>query len=279
MSTTVAGDARAFEPLRTVRSRKATCAVIAPLIAGLLLAAPGLALTAESGRADWTGVWVLEGSFMDKQDGSVIEAPRRPRRRADGTRIGPTLKGLYAKAQAEAAEASAKGIQIGDTTASCMPQGMPTFWGGPFAFEIMQTPKQINFFQEWNEQTRRVYLDGRPHPEDLDPMFNGHSVGHWEGDTLVVDSIGFRDQVYVAMADSGHSDRMHIVERIRLVAPEVLEVAMVITDEVAFEGPSTRTLRLKRRENMEIQEYVCAENNRNVPDESGVTTVILSGER
>jgi hypothetical protein len=228
---------------------------------------------------DWTGVWVLEGSFMDKQDGTVIEAPRPPRRRADGTRIGPTLKGVYAKAQAEAAAASAKGIQIGDTTASCMPQGMPTFWGGPFAFEIMQTPKQINFFQEWNEQTRRVYLDGRPHPDDLDPAFNGHSIGHWDGDTLVVDTIGFRDQVYVAMADSGHSDQMHIVERIRLVEPDVLEVALAITDEVAFEGPSSRILRLKRRANMEIQEYVCAENNRNTPDDSGTTTVILSGDR
>lgn len=261
--------------------RSSPTARTATLLAAAVMtwAVPMPALSADAARADWTGVWVLEGSFMEKQDGSVIEPPRRPRRRADGTRIGPSLKGIYAKAQAEAADASAKGIQIGDTTANCMPQGMPTFWGGPFAFEIMQTPKQINFFQEWNEQTRRVYLDGRPHPEDLDPAFNGHSVGHWEGDTLVVDSIGFRDQVYVAMADSGHSDRMHIVERIRLVDPDTLEVALAITDEVAFEGPSSRNLRLKRRPNMEIQEYVCAENNRNVPNDSGVTTVILSGDR
>lgn len=234
-----------------------------------------LAVSAEPARGDWTGVWVLQGSFMDKQDGSVIEAPRRPPAASAGG--GSQLKGKYAEAQAAAREAAAKGIQVGDPTASCMPQGMPTFWGGPFAFEIMHTPTQINVFQEWNEQTRRIYLDGRKHPEDLESTFNGHSVGHWEGNTLVVDSAGFREQLYIAMSNSGHSDQMHVAEQIRLVEPDVLEVAMTVTDEVAYVAPRTRTIRLKRRRDMEIQEYICAENNRNVPDESGKTTVILQG--
>lgn len=250
-------------------------------IAALLLAvgtnggAPALAMDPVSVRGDWTGVWVLEGTFMDKQDGSVIEPPRAPPAASAGG--GSQLKGKYAEAQAAARAAAAKGVQIGDSTANCMPQGMPTFWGGPFAFEIMHTANQINVFQEWNEQTRRIYTDGRKHPEDLEPTFNGHSIGHWEGNTLVVDSVGFRDQVYVAMVNSGHSEQMHVAERLRLVEPDVLEVIMVVTDEVAYVQPRSRTIRLKRRRDMEIQEYVCAENNRNAPDESGVTTVILPG--
>lgn len=253
-------------------------AVVAMLVATVVTwSTPALALDAESERGDWTGVWVIEGTFMDKQDGSVIEPPRRTR--PTSANAASPLKGKYAEAQKAAALAAEKGIQIGDSTASCMPQGMPTFWGGPFAFEIMQTGKQINVLQEWNEQTRRIYLDGRKHPEDLDPTFNGHSIGHWEGNTLVVDSVGFREQVYVAMVNSGHSDQMHITERLRLIEPDILEITMVITDELAYVQPQTRTTRLKRRRDMEIQEYICAENNRNAPDESGATTVILPGAK
>ncbi len=163
----------------------------------------------------------------------------------------------------------------------CLPQSATPITL-PFPHKFVQTKDVLVHITEFTTPGyRQIFLDGRPHPpaEEWNPSWMGHSVGHWEGGTLVVDTIGFRDQVYVAMADSGHSDRMHIVERIRMVEPDVLEVAMVITDDVAFEAPSTRTLRLKRRQGMEIQEYVCAENNRNTPDESGTTTVILSGDR
>lgn len=253
---------------------KAIATVLATI--AMTCATSTLAVSAESARGDWTGVWVLEGSFMDKQDGSVIEPNRLPPPPPPpGT--PSQLKGKYAEAQAAAMAAAAKGIQIGDSTANCMPQGMPTFWGGPFAFEIMQTPTQINVFQEWNEQTKRIYIDGRKHPEDLEPTFNGHSIGHWEGNTLVVDSVGFRDQVYIARSNTGHSDQLHVTERLRLVEPDVLEVAMTLTDEVAYVAPRSRTIRLKRRPDMEIQEYVCAENNRNAQDESGVTSVVIPG--
>jgi hypothetical protein len=115
----------------------------------------------------------------------------------------PEFKAVYLEKVQRRAQAEAQGKPIQDIGALCLPQGMPGFWNGPYAFEIIQTPKQLNFYQEWNEQTRRIYMDGRAHPEDPDPSYNGHSIAHWEAAVLVVDTVAigvgtplFRDVRY-----------------------------------------------------------------------------------
>jgi hypothetical protein len=255
---------------------RAGATLVAILAASLsfCLGASASAAAAPAARPDWNGLWVLANTFMDKASANFTGVEGGTEVENQQTFSEPKLKGDYlVKFQALQKEEAA-GRRTNDAGAECLPQGMPRFWHGPYAFEILQTPMQINVYQEWNEQTRRIYLDGRGHNPDADDTFNGHSVGHWEGRELVVDTAQIR-------ADSGmgagamHSDQIHITERIRQLAPDLIRVRMTVTDPQALAEPWVSEYTLRRKPKMEIQEYVCAENNRNTVDEHGVTQTII----
>ena len=134
---------------------------------------------------------------------------------------------------------------------------------------------------EWVAVPRRIYTDGRKHPpaEDLLPTWEGHSIGRWDGDTLVVDTIGLNGRTrplngYVANAVSAtpeslkvprlpSSDQMHLVERFRLVGNgDILEVTRTITDPKTYLRPFSNTVHLERRPDLDVQEYYCSDNTR-----------------
>jgi hypothetical protein len=226
-----------------------------------------------------SGVWVIADSFMDKQDGTSVAAPGRLSE-ANPDQIAmmlqlPVLKGDYEKRRLQAHALMAQGKPVDDTGALCLPQGMPAFWIGPYAFEILQTDKQINISQEWNEQTRRIYIDGRTHPRDYDPSYNGHSIGHWQGDELLIDTVGIREDTKIG-AESHHSDAIHIVERIKKTAPDLIRVEMTVYDPKAFMQPWVAVYRLRHKPGMEMQEYSCEDNNRNTVDANGVTQAVIA---
>ena len=227
---------------------------------------------------DWNGVWVIAGDFMDKQDGTEVAAPGRfdPAEQASLAANLPAYQGKYLEDYRASQKAIAAGKPVEDRGAMCLPQGMPAFWEGPYAFEIVQTRGQINISQEWNEQTRRIYLDERRQPADVQPTYNGHSIGHWEGAALVVDTIGIREDTHMT-GDAGgkHSDAIHITERLRSEGPDRLEVVMTVEDPKAFSRPWVETVHLHRKHGMEMMEYVCEENNRNPVSPGGVTEAIL----
>ncbi len=104
--------------------------------------------------------------------------------------------------------------------AACLPPGMPGIMGQPFPIDISYQPGRITIYAEAYEQPRWIYTDGRKLPDDPDPFFNGTSVGHWEGDTLVVETVGFSPETTIAPG-IGHSDKMKIVERFYLVNPKL----------------------------------------------------------
>jgi hypothetical protein len=252
-------------------------AVVSALLLGLgVLTATAASLAAtDSTRglrapADWNGIWVLADTFMDKQDGTSVATPGRAGEDHDPPISEPKLKGQYLLAHQARMQAEAAGKALDDTGAACIPQGMPRFWHGPYAFEIIQTPRQVNIYQEWNEQTRRVYLDGRQRNPDADPTYNGHSIGHWQGRELLIDTAEIRTDSGLG-AGAAHSDQIHITERIKQIAPDLLLVQMTVTDPQALAEPWISEYRLRRKPGMEIEEYVCAENNRNKPDENGTT--------
>ncbi len=244
-----------------------------------------LAGTAQAAKIpDLNGVWVVADSFMDRQDGGFLAAPARTEaNELEGKLFAmgmAKLKGEYAKraaaAQKAEAEAEAKGQPLGAPTADCIPPGMPSFWIGPYAFEFLQNAKQINIFQESWEQTRRIYLDGRKHPslDDADPLYQGHSIGHWEGDTLVVDTVNILPET--TLMGGPHSDKLSVSERFRLIKPDLLDIQVTVHDPDALEEPWVITRKLRRKPGMEIHDYVCAENNRNRSDANGITQAILS---
>jgi hypothetical protein len=111
----------------------------------------------------------------------------------------------------------------------------------------MVTPDEVRITWNWLNATRRIYTDGRPHPkgDDLLPSFMGHSIGRWEGDVLVVDTVGMMAGIY-DQSEAPHSDQIHLAERIRMVDADTLEDQMTITDPVMLERPWVVTRRYRR---------------------------------
>jgi hypothetical protein len=121
---------------------------------------------------------------------------------------------------------------------------------------------------EADSQVRRIWMNRGHLPEDeLEPTYYGDSIGRWEGDALVVDTVGFNTQTTIRGAP--HSDKMHIVERWTRKGPDTLEVQITITDPEAFTRPIVQTVTYGRRPDWRIREYSCNENNRDEPDASG----------
>jgi hypothetical protein len=132
----------------------------------------------------------------------------------------------------------------------------------------------MNIAQEAYSQVRRIYFD-KPQAtlDDIELGFYGRSVGRWEGETLVVDTIGIKD--YVRFRDTPHTPQMRIVERFRLVTPDILWDEITIEDPAVLEKPWTSTFAYKRMPDYEIIEYVC-EDNREYADEEGVTRLRIN---
>jgi hypothetical protein len=122
---------------------------------------------------------------------------------------------------------------------------------------------------------RHIYTDGRPFPQDPDPRFFGTSIGRWEGDTLVVESIGFSPSITLAPGVP-HSDKMKIVERFRLSGPNTMTIETTLTDPEALTAPVVTNNTLQRHREWTIAEYICQENNRNFLDDSGKAGVRLT---
>jgi hypothetical protein len=229
-----------------------------------------LALAAVAGSApaqvpaqnvpNFIGIWEREGGILFDpavRTGEALKPPLTPAAQA-------RYDAIMAKARA--------GTPVADPGALCLPAGMPRVMVMTYPMEILQTPGQVTIIAEWSSQTRRIFTDGRPHPADPDPTYQGHSIGHWEGDTLVIDTVGVRADTVFDSSGLGHSDKMRIAERMRLVSPTELEDQITITDPETFTRPWTVTRKYKRGgKDLQIMEYICEENNRNPVDASGVT--------
>lgn len=141
----------------------------------------------------------------------------------------------------------------------CLPRGVPDTINEPYPIQIVQTPTQVVILYEAGEYFRVIPTDGRPHPEDLDPTWMGNSVGHWDGDTLVVDVTGVNDKVSVG--EYRHTTAYHVVERFQRVSYDTLKYSATIDDPNVFAAPWTEVSTLTLHPEWQIQEYICNENN------------------
>jgi hypothetical protein len=141
----------------------------------------------------------------------------------------------------------------------CLPRGVPDTIGEPYPVQIVQTPNLVVILYEAGEFFRVIPTDGRPHPSDLDPTWMGNSVGHWEGDTLVVDVTGVNDKVSVG--EYRHTTAYHVVERFQRVSYDTLKYSATIDDPNVFAAPWTEVGTFTLHPEWYIQEYICDENN------------------
>ena len=210
---------------------------------------------------DWGGIW--EVTFGGG-----------PRGAADP----PSFTPAYAATLKEYQDKSRSGEIEDGPSANCVPNGMPSIMSQPYPLEILLTPGKITMVIEAYSQWRQIFTDGRAHPEDPDLTWNGHSTGRWEGDALVVDTVGFATDTSLGNAGMRHSDKMHIVERVRLSAPDVLTIETTITDPEALTKAWTSTRNYGRHRDWTLAEYVCQQNNRNFTTEDGKAGVNLKRE-
>ena len=170
----------------------------------------------------------------------------------------PPLKAAGQQAQKEAAEAAAKGLAYRDSIGQCFPAGLPMISTRVWPIGMIQLPTSIWMTHAFLNSFRIVYTDGRKHtdPDLRIDTYNGESIGTWEKDTLVIDTVGFNpDQHYI---DSGipTSDKLHIIERVKMVDKDTLQFDYIMTDPDNWEGEWKSTKYYSRR-NMEIPEVEC----------------------
>ena len=148
--------------------------------------------------------------------------------------------------------------------ARCKPSGGPREFVTPYGFEIVEMPElqRVYIFDIGGPHTYRIiYMDGRSHPKDLIPSYYGHSIGHWEGSTLVVDAIGFNEKFWMSRDGLPHTDRLHLIERFTRVDPRTLKYEVTIDDPGAYTATWTSGFNLRWQDGLELFEYVCQDNN------------------
>ena len=152
----------------------------------------------------------------------------------------------------------------GDPSSACLPLGVPRLLVDPEYRKIVQTPGLLVVLNERNAGYRQVFTDGRPLPEDPQPSWNGYSTGKWEGDTLVVETNGFRDGMWLDRAGSPMTSAAKVTERFRRVNYGKLEIAVTVDDSKAYTKPWTVKINELIVVNTELMDYICNENEKDV---------------
>jgi hypothetical protein len=153
-------------------------------------------------------------------------------------------------------------VDTNDPTYSCFLPGIPRIYVHPPPFEILQTPGRVMMIFEYDSYVRQVWTDGRQHPKDLYPderLYMGDSIGHWEGDTLVVDTIDFNDKTWLDRAGHPHSEELHVTERIRRMDHDNLRIDLTIEDPKAYTQPITSQLNYQLKPDWSIHEHACTD--------------------
>ena len=157
-----------------------------------------------------------------------------------------------------------QGLGKDNPTSHCLPGGIP-FSTLIAPFKIIQTPFEIVVLAEDNNPSRQIYTDGRKLPTDPTPSWMGYSVGQWQGDTLVVDTMGFNDRTWLDAQGHPRSESLHLVERYRRIDFGHMELEMTIEDSKFYTRPFTVKFPVHLMPDSDILESVCAENERDRP--------------
>jgi hypothetical protein len=206
------------------------------------------------GTPDFSGVWLGGGALGDITQGLP---------KGEALPLLPWAEALTKTQQAK-----------DDPESNCLPTGVPRM--APYPWRIVQYPTHgpathVFVLFEGNIHTyRQIFMDGRRHPAELDPTWYGHSVGRWDGDTLVIDTTGYNDKFWFDFLGHPHTEQLHTVERWTRTNMGTLVTQTVVDDPGAYARPFTVTFTatLMPRGD-ELLEYICNENNRTPPELSG----------
>ena len=194
------------------------------------------------GHVDFSGIWSPDRNFIyDLHDA--------------------LNKGESLPLQPWAEKLARERLSKDDPEAQCLPTGVPR--QAPYPWRVVQTATHMFFLFEGNIHSyRQIFLDGRKHPDDPDPTWYGHSVARWEGDTLVVDSVGFNDRFWFDFAGHPHTEKLHVIERYRRPDVDHLDYDTTVDDPGAYTKPFKVAWDIPWNARGELSEYICQENNK-----------------
>jgi hypothetical protein len=210
------------------------------------------------GHPDLSGVWFpgSTGTF------DFINSPRAQRQ--FDPKVTPEEKPPFqpwAAAKHKELYPTEVAVELQRPSVNCMPRGVPgMFTANPYPIQLVQTPGQLVILVELNNNFRVIPVDGRAHTEDPDPTFNGESVAHWEGETLVIDTIAIDERTWNDTEGWFHSDQEHIVERLTRPSVNYLVYQVTIEDPKVLTKPWTSAPRKWSLNHGKLDEYICTNN-------------------
>jgi hypothetical protein len=219
---------------------------------------------ARDGTPDLSGMWITAPAHAIPCGGGLVPCGIELPMSREGVNIGAALAGglPYQPWAAEAVRRNMASSSKDDPHGSCLPDTFVRAYGLPHIVKFVQTPRLLVALEEYNAMYRQILLDGRPLPDDPNPTWNGYSVGRWQGDALVVDSIGFRDDLWLDLRGSPLTSAGKVRERITRPDFGHLNIEVTVDDPKAYTRPWTVTLRQQLIADTEINEEVCLENEK-----------------
>lgn len=209
------------------------------------------------GTPDLSGVWLGGGS-----NSSDISKGLKP---GDTLAMLPSAEKIFKSRQAK-----------DDPEANCLPFGIPR--SAPYPWRILQAQGHYFILYEGNIHSfRQIFMDGRGHPADPDPTWYGHSIGHWDGQTLVVDTVGFNDKFWFDYLGHPHTEQLHTIERYTRTDLGNMSIEVTIDDPGSYAKPFTTVGKARLMPGDELMEYICNENDADKGHYSGPPHVPTDG--
>jgi len=199
------------------------------------------------GKPDLSGVWLVKPTYIENiaKDLMPGDVP-----------FQPWAKKLFDERRAT--------LSKDDPTGYCIPGGVPRSDAVPYPFKVVQPPGMVVILYEAVHSFRQIFLDGREIPKDPNPTWMGYSVGHWDGDRLVIETAGFNDHGWLDNDGRPNTEALHVTERFQRRDFGHMDIQVTVDDAKAYTKPWTVTLPLTLQPDTELLEYVCGENNKDV---------------
>ena len=217
------------------------------------------------GKPDFSGMWAPRDVLpcnASERGVQCTELPLTPQlvNFAAGLKDGLP----YQPWAADLVKSRSKDVAYTDPHTRCMPPNYPRAWAFPESQKIFQTPTQLVILHEFNASYRQIFFDGRKLPEDMLPTWDGYSVARWEGETLVVESAGYRADSWLDTAGNFFSSEARVTERIRRPNFGSLDIDVTVDDPKVFTKPWTVALHMKPLLDTEMIDFICQENNKDI---------------
>ena len=219
--------------------------------------------TAE-GKPDFSGMWFANVPAKDYcREADCIQEERMAREQIN---LGIKLEGGLPYTEWSKEQMVERGANGGreDPHTYCKPPNFPRAWTLPQYIKIVQTPGLMVMLHEFNAAYREVFLDGRPLPEDPNPTWNGYSTGHWDGDTLVIETNGIRDDMWLDIQGSPVTESARVTERLTRVNFGIMRVEIAVNDPKAYTRPWSVTIEMAVQVDTTMLEEICLDDEQDV---------------